>query len=53
MSVGWLKTEQLSWSNSTGSEQSGTWDYKVAMHKDIPKIFKIKLNNCAPEFENG
>ena len=53
MSLGWLKTEQLSWTDENGSDQKGTWDYKVAMHKDIPKIMKIRLNNTAPEFENG
>ena len=53
MSLGWLKTENLTWNNVTGSEQSGTWDYKVPMHKDLPKNLNITLNKAAPEFENG
>ena len=53
MSLGWLKTENLTWNNTTGSEQSGTWDYKVLMHKDLPKNLNITLNKAAPEFENG
>ena len=54
MSLGWLKSEELSWKNdSYGVEQKGTWNYKVPMHKDIPKTLKIHLNSVAPEFENG
>ena len=53
MSLGWLKTENLTWNNVLGSEQSGTWDYKVPMHKDLPKTLNITLNKAAPEFENG
>ena len=53
MSLGWLKTENLTWNNVNGSEQSGTWDYKVPMHKDLPKQLNITLNKAAPEFENG
>ena len=53
MSLGWLKTENLTWNNGSGSEQSGTWDYKVPMHKDLPKRLNITLNKAAPEFENG
>ena len=53
MSLGWLKTENLTWNNATGSEQSGTWDYKVPMHKDLPKHLNITLNKAAPEFDNG
>ena len=52
MALGWLKTETLTW-DENGGKESGTWNYKVPMHKDLPKTLNITLNRDAPEFENG
>ena len=52
MALGWLKTETLTW-DEKGAKESGTWNYKVPMHKDLPKTLNITHNPDVPEFENG
>lgn len=52
MSLGWLKMEHLTW-DEHGAREGGTWDYKVPMHKDLPKTLNITLNPDAPEFDDG
>ena len=52
MSLGWLKSEDLTW-DEKGAKERGTWEYKVPTQLDIPKHFSARLTNVAPEFEIG